>query len=158
MSNTNTGRGGSRAQSKGRAGAGLTSWLPLEYFGCLILAFVIFPWFLQGCDGAQEFALASVATHRAVLERLRRRWVVSSNPNAFTRDVTRYLWALLEKLRRPSWSREHRLRRSRSSSRGPALNPRQENLRRAHSGPSDAGSTATELPRYGVLRSSSGQT
>ena len=79
--------------------------------------------------------------------------MVSSNPNAFTRDVTRYLWALLEKLRRPSWSREHRLRRSRSSSRGPALNPRQENLRRAHSGPSDAGSTATELRLYGVLGS-----
>jgi hypothetical protein len=37
---------------------------------------------------------------RAVSERLGRRWVVSGDPNVCIRDVTRYLSALLEKLRK----------------------------------------------------------
>jgi hypothetical protein len=46
---------------------------------------------------------------RAVPDGLLRGWVVSGDPDADTRDVTRYLSAQLGKLRRPSWPRENRL-------------------------------------------------
>jgi hypothetical protein len=92
--------------------------------------------------------------NRAVPACLRMHWVVSGDPKAITRDVTRYLLA-----HSVSYVGHHGRARIVSEDRGGAGEGRDappfvEGLRRAYRGPGGVGCSAAELLRTGLPRTS----